>query len=94
MAHGVGPRRALRLPGVAEAVITVRVIRKGQRALDLLDQLAAALGRGHLEPDASGVVNIRMNGRPSRSWEQVRDALDSTGDDWRQFLYLAPRPPR
>jgi predicted Rdx family selenoprotein len=79
---------------VADTVITLRVLRKGQRALDLLDEVAGTLGRGHLEPDLGGVVAIRMTGRGSRAWEQVRDALDGTGDDWRQWLYLAPRPPR
>jgi predicted Rdx family selenoprotein len=79
---------------VADTVITLRVLRKGQRALDLLEEVAASLGRGHLEPDIGGVVHLRMTGRASRAWEQVRDALDATGDDWRQYLYLAPRPPR
>ena len=79
---------------MAESVITVRVIRKNPRALELLDELAQALGRQALEADDRGVVDIRMNGRGPRAWEEVRSALDSTGDDWRQWLHLSPRPPR
>lgn len=79
---------------MAESVITVRVLRKGARTTELLQELAQALGRESLEPDDLGVVDIRMNGRGPRAWEEVRDALDSTGDDWRQWLHLAPRPPR
>jgi predicted Rdx family selenoprotein len=79
---------------MAEVVITVRVIRKGPRTTQLLSELAQALGRDGLEPDGLGAVDIRMSGRGPRVWEEVRDALDSTGDDWRQWLHLAPRPPR
>jgi predicted Rdx family selenoprotein len=79
---------------MAEAVITVRVIRKGRRTNELLEQLAQALNRDELEPNSLGAIDIRMNGRGPRCWEEVRDALDATGDDWRQWLHLAPRPPR
>ena len=79
---------------MAESVITVRVIRKNPRAEQVLDELAHLLGKDHLEPNDRGAVDIRMNGRGPRAWEEVRDALDSIGDDWRQWLHLSPRPPR
>ena len=79
---------------MAEAIITLRVLRKSPRTLEVLDGVARRLGRDHLEADDLGAVHIRMQGRPPRSWDEVRDALDDTGDDWRQWLHLAPRPPR
>jgi predicted Rdx family selenoprotein len=79
---------------VAETVITVRVIRKKPRATEILDEVGTILGQRGLEPDDLGVVQIRVNGRGPRAWEEVRSALDATGDDWRQWLHLAPRPPR
>jgi hypothetical protein len=80
--------------GVAETVITVRVIRKNPRTEQVLTQLADRLGKDHLEPSDRGTIDIRMSGRGPRAWEEVRDALDSIGDDWRQWLHLSPRPPR
>ena len=79
---------------MAESVITVRVIRNNPRTEQVLTQLADVLGKDLLEPDDRGTVDIRMNGRGPRAWEEVRDALDSIGDDWRQWLHLSPRPPR
>lgn len=79
---------------MAETVITVRVIRKKPRATDILEQVGTRLGQRALEPDDLGVVQIRMSGRGPRAWEEVRSALDSTGDDWRQWLHLSPRPNR
>ena len=79
---------------MAETVITIRVIRKKPRAGEILEQVGERLGRKALEPDDLGVVQIRMNGRGPRAWEEVRSALDATGDDWRQWLHLSPRPPR
>ena len=79
---------------MAESVITVRVIRKNPRTEEVLSALADRLGKETLEPNDRGAIEIRMNGRGPRAWEEVRDALDSIGDDWRQWLHLAPRPPR
>lgn len=79
---------------MAEAVITLRVLRKSARTAEVLDGVAQRLGKEHLTPDDLGAVHIRMQGRGPRSWDEVRDALDDTGDDWRQWLHLAPRPPR
>lgn len=79
---------------MAESVITVRIIRKNPRTEQVLLQLAEVLGKDDLEPNDRGAIDIRMNGRGPRAWEEVRDALDSIGDDWRQWLHLSPRPPR
>lgn len=79
---------------MAESVITLRVIRKNPRAGEVLDELARRLGKDPLEPNDRGAIEIRMNGRGPRAWEEVRDALDACGDDWRQWIHLAPRPPR
>jgi hypothetical protein len=79
---------------VAQAAITVRVIRRGTRVDELLAHLARALGREEIRPDDRGLIVLRIEGRPPKAWEAVRDALDSTGSDWREWLYLAPRPAR
>jgi predicted Rdx family selenoprotein len=79
---------------VAEAVITLRVLRKGTRTNELLEDVARRLGRESLAPDDLGAVRIRVHGRPPKAWEEVRDALDGTGDDWRQLVHLSPRPSR
>ena len=80
---------------MAETIITLRVLRRGARTADLVEQVGAALGQPGIEPDDHGVVRIRMGGRaPARQWELVRDALDGAGSDWRQWLHLEPRPPR
>jgi len=35
---------------------------------------------------------LRLDGRGPKAWDTVRDALDSAGSDWRQWIHLAPRP--
>jgi hypothetical protein len=79
---------------VADAVITLRIIRKGPRTTEILDELADRLRQKDLEPNDRGAIEVRVSGRAPRAWEDVRDALDAAGDDWRQWLHLAPRPPR
>jgi hypothetical protein len=79
---------------VAEVVITLRIIRKGPRTTAILEDLAARLRQRTLEPNERGAIEVRLGGRAPRAWEEVRDALDAAGDDWRQWLHLAPRPPR
>ena len=80
---------------MAEAVITVRVLRKGKRTEEILGEIGERLRqRRDLEPNDRGAIEIRLSGRAPRAWEEVRDALDAAGDDWRQWLHLAPRPPR
>ena len=79
---------------MAETVITLRIWRKGQRAQELLDQLAQELGRGDIEADDHGIVRLRMDGRGGKSWDALRDALDRAGSDWREWLHLESRPPR
>jgi hypothetical protein len=79
---------------VAESVIVVRVLRRGGRADELLEQLAAALDREALMADEYGAVRVRVGARGPVAWETVREALDGLGADWRQWLHLAPRPTR
>ena len=78
-----------------EAVITLRVLKRGARAQQILDAVAVQLGLGAIEPDDHRVVRLGMgSARPPRAWERVRDALDAAGDDWREWLHLEPRPNR
>jgi hypothetical protein len=80
---------------VPEAVITLRVLKRGARAQQILDTVAEQLGLGAVEPDDHRVVRLGMgSARPPRAWERVRDALDAAGDDWREWLHLEPRPNR
>jgi hypothetical protein len=79
---------------VADVVITLRIIRRGPRTTEILDELAGRLRQKELEPNDRGAIELRLGGRAPRAWEDVRDALDAAGDDWRQWLHLSPRPPR
>ena len=79
---------------MADVVITLRVLRKSPRTDEILDQVAERLRQKELEPNDRGAIEVRLGGRAPRAWEDVRDALDAAGDDWRQWVHLAPRPPR
>ena len=79
---------------MADVVITLRIIRRGPRTTEILEEVGARLRQEELEPNDRGAIEIRLGGRAPRAWEEVRDALDATGGDWRQWLHLAPRPPR
>jgi predicted Rdx family selenoprotein len=79
---------------VAEVAIKLRIVRRGRRADELLTLLAGEFERDTLEPDGAGLVVLRLTGRGPQAWDRVRDALDRCGADWRQWLYLAPRPRR
>jgi hypothetical protein len=79
---------------VAEAAIQLRVVRRGHRADELLALLAGEFERDALEPDGSGLLVLRLTGRGPQAWDRVREVLDGLGADWRQWLYLAPRPRR
>ena len=79
---------------MAEVVITLRIIRKGPRTNEILEDVGARLRQRDMEPNDRGAIEVRLSGRAPRAWEDVRDALDGAGDDWRQWLHLSPRPPR
>ena len=79
---------------MADAVITLRIIRRSPRTTEILEEVGERLRQKELEPNDRGAIEIRLGGRAPRAWEDVRDALDAAGDDWRQWLHLAPRPPR
>ncbi|HEV2815279.1 MAG TPA: hypothetical protein VGW10_18635 [Solirubrobacteraceae bacterium] len=79
---------------MAETIITLRIWRKGPRGEELLERLAAELGRSDVVADDSGLVRLRMDGRGGKSWDTLRDALDRAGSDWREWLHLESRPPR
>lgn len=80
---------------MAEVVITMRVLRKSARTDEILRHVGERLRqRDELEPNDRGAIEVRLGGRAPRAWEDVRDALDDAGDDWRQWLHLSPRPPR
>jgi hypothetical protein len=72
----------------------VRVLRTGARTDQLLIELARELGVEEIAPDEYGKLRLQLAARGPVAWETVRDALDAAGADWRQWLYLEPRPPR
>jgi hypothetical protein len=77
---------------VAETLITLRVLRNGARTDELLGHVERRFGGDRLRRDDFGVVEIRLSGRAAVAWDEVRDALDAAGSDWRQWVHLAPRP--
>ncbi len=79
---------------MARTTITVRVIRRGPRAGELLIAAGQILDRPSLEPDDRGYVLIELPERGPNAWERVRDALDRAGSDWREWLHLEARPRR
>jgi hypothetical protein len=79
---------------MAEAVVRVRVLRRGTRPGELLAAVFHTLGQEPREPDDAGVVALTIESRGPQAWETVRDALDASGPDWRQWLHLEPRPRR
>jgi hypothetical protein len=79
---------------MARSEITVRVVRRGPRADEVLRDAAHTLGQDGLEPDDRGIVRLEMSERGPAAWDRVRDALDAAGSDWRQWLHLEARPRR
>jgi hypothetical protein len=79
---------------MAEAAVTIRIVRRGTRAQELLADLFERLSEDPRETDDSGVVILRIAARGPQAWDRVRDALDEGGSDWRQWLHLEPRPRR
>jgi predicted Rdx family selenoprotein len=79
---------------MARTEITVRVIRRGPRAQELLAAAAGHLGKAALEPEDLHAVRIGLSERGPVAWERVRDALDAAGSDWREWLHLEARPRR
>jgi hypothetical protein len=77
---------------VANDAITIRVLRHGTRTDELLGVLAQRFGSDRVWRDDHGAVHIRVSGRRATAWDELRDALDAAGSDWRQWLHLAPRP--
>ena len=79
---------------MAEAAVKVRVLRRGKRAAELLAAVFHKLGLEAREPDDAGLVTLTVGSRGPQAWEMVRDALDASGPDWREWLHLEPRPRR
>ena len=77
-----------------EAAVKVRVLRAGARPTELLAAVFHRLGQEPREPDDGGLVTLTMAARGPQAWDLVRDALDASGPDWRQWLHLEPRPRR
>jgi hypothetical protein len=77
---------------VAETLITLRILRRGARTDELISHVERRFGPDRLRRDEFGVVTIRVSGRAAAAWDDLRDALDAAGSDWRQWVHLAPRP--
>jgi hypothetical protein len=77
---------------VAEAEITLRILRRGARADELLAHVERRFGGDRVRRDDFDVVTIRVTARAAVAWDEVRDVLDGAGSDWRQWVHLAPRP--
>jgi len=79
---------------VAEAVIVLRVLRQSDRTDRLLELIGSSLLERPLTAHDDGTVPVRLPRRGPQAWDQLRDALDEAGPDWRQWLHLPPRPQR
>ena len=79
-------------PGVSDVAITIRVLRPGTRTDELLRALTERFGADRVWRDDYGAVHVSVSGRRATAWDELRDALDAAGSDWRQWLHLAPRP--
>jgi hypothetical protein len=77
---------------VADSLITLRVLRDGVRTDELIADFERRFGRDRVRRDGFGAVTIRVSGRAAAAWDELRDALDGSGSDWRERVYLAPRP--
>jgi len=77
---------------VSEVAITMRVLRHGTRTEELLGVVARQFGSDRVWRDDYGAVHVRVSGRRATAWDELRDALDAAGGDWRQWLHLGPRP--
>jgi hypothetical protein len=77
---------------VAETLITLRILRDGARTDELLGRVERRFGGDRLRRDDFGAVEIRVSGRGAVAWDEMRDALDAAGSDWRQWVHLPPRP--
>jgi hypothetical protein len=85
-----GAAHTIRL--VAETLVILRIVRGGDRTDELLRHVERRVGADRLSRDDFGAIRIRVRGRAAAAWDEVRDALDAAGSDWRQWVYLAPRP--
>jgi hypothetical protein len=85
-------RRRIRSAVVTETQITLRILRRGPRADELLAHVARRFGPDRVRRDDFDAVKIRVSARAAVAWDDVRDALDGAGSDWRQWVYLPPRP--
>ncbi|MGZ6343666.1 MAG: hypothetical protein ACXWOT_11700 [Candidatus Limnocylindrales bacterium] len=72
--------------------IVVHVVRRGERADELLAELSSHLGRAVAPPDELGHVRILLQEPLALAWQQVHDGLDAAGDDWQEHLQLNPLP--
>jgi hypothetical protein len=77
---------------VSRNPITIRILRTGTRTDELLGCVARRFGAERLQSDGFGAVHVDVTGRPTTTWDELRDVLDAAGSDWRQWLHLAPRP--
>jgi hypothetical protein len=85
-------RRRIRSAVVTETHITLRILRRGPRADELLAHVARRFGPDRVRRDNFDAVKISVSARAAVAWDDVRDALDGAGSDWRQWVYLPPRP--
>jgi hypothetical protein len=77
---------------VPRTPITIRILRAGSRTDELLGCVTQRFGSDHVRTDGFGAVHVDVTGRPTTTWDELRDVLDSAGSDWRQWLHLPPRP--
>jgi len=73
--------------------IRIVVTRPGKRTDELLAAAARRLSRENIAPDDHGVAHVVFDDAPSSgaAWDEVHNALEAAGQDWGDYLHLAPR---
>jgi hypothetical protein len=73
--------------------IRIVVTRPDKHADELLAAVARRLPRDAIAPDDNGVAHIVFEDAASSgaAWDDVYNALEAAGDDWRDYLHLGPR---
>jgi hypothetical protein len=65
-------RRRIRSAAVTETQITLRILRRGPRADELLAHVARRFGPDRVRRDDFDAVKIRVSARASMAWDDVR----------------------
>jgi hypothetical protein len=76
-------------------VITLQVLKRGERTDRLLAAVAERLPRERLTPSEGGLLPIRFmepDASPAECWDVVYGALEAVDPPWEQLVVMGNRP--